>query len=648
MGRILVYKIDDGPRWAITSSYYSPALTEHAKAVPGTVFDRPTLSWQGYPDAIRAVAARLKSIKINVEDVADLPEPEGWRTARSPFLFATAGLRDYQVEGVRFLIARSREGAILADGMRLGKSCQAIVAARAFKDKTVVVCPSHIVGVWARPKDAPEGSGEIAKWWPEAWKSVDPEKPDAPGVIRLSSIKPAKLEKQIVELEKKQRKGLSSEETKALTVLQEEYDGFVAQLSACQVIICHYDIIYAWTNVLKLWGVRTLILDEAHILSSWRSQRSNALKELAQATMRRLLLTGTPVTNTPRNLHNLLDIMADNRFGFFFTDAEDEKGNLKRPGTYARLFCDSHLETVGERLDQKTFWVHTGRSNIDEPDGKWALTKEETLKERLRYVMLRRLKKDVDKELPPMTRQIIDVEIPARAAVTPSMKMLGPGGKELRRALDLAADGKLKFVVDLIVNHIEEGEKVLCFCYRRLFAERVAEMVAKRVNDDAHIVFAHGGQTPKERDKRIHSLRTHKGPGLMAGTIDTTSSGIDLSFAGLSIVAELTFEWHDLAQLEERLYKFGSSAKMLIQYVIARGTGDELILRAVISKIDTSERMIGEQGSRMREELSAQNRGNAMDRLAKALQAMQAASSAPKKKKPLKASKTSREKGAKQ
>src|SRR5208337_5569623 len=124
MGRILVHKIDDGPLWAISSSYYSPALTEHAKAVPGTTFDYSTLSWRGYPDAIRAVAARLKSIKINVEDVADLPEAESWRTARSAFLFATAGLRDYQVDGVRFLIARSREGAILADGMRLGKSLQ--------------------------------------------------------------------------------------------------------------------------------------------------------------------------------------------------------------------------------------------------------------------------------------------------------------------------------------------------------------------------------------------------------------------------------------------------------------------------------------------------------------------------------------------
>ena len=248
--------------------------------------------------------------------------------------------------------------------------------------------------------------------------------------------------------------------------------------------------------------------------------------------------------------------------------------------------------------------------------------------------MLRRLKKDVDPQLPSKTRQVVDVSIPARNVIAITQPMLGKGGGELRRCLDLAADGKLKSVVDLAASHLLEGEKVICFCYRRLFAERVADELisgpryasVRSIGDDedsrALVEFVHGGLTQKERDKRIHRLRTHDGPGVLACTIDTTSTGIDLSFASVAVVGELTWEPHELAQLEERLYRFGDDSKALIQYVIARGTGDELILRGVINKLDTFERVIGATGDAMKEELT-RKKEDGMRRLYAALAEMQ-------------------------
>src|SRR4029077_6734627 len=114
-------------------------------------------------------------------------------------------------------------------------------------------------------------------------------------------------------------------------------------------------------------------------------------------------LTGTPVTNLPRHLHNALNVLAENRFGFFFVPDRD---GVPR-ASYSRLYCDAKQETVGRGETAKTVWQFGGRSNLDAPDGKWALTPEETLKERLRHLMLRRLKKDVDPQLPEKQRQII-------------------------------------------------------------------------------------------------------------------------------------------------------------------------------------------------------------------------------------------------
>ena len=634
-GRITVRRVGDGPLWAVSSSYFSPALVSESKAVPGMRYDNPTRGWQGYPDAVTAVVARLATKGIRCDGADELPDPDSWRTARTPFLFATTGapgyvLREYQLEGVKFLLARGREGALLADSMRLGKSSQVTVAARAFKGKTLVICPSHVVGVWGRPKTALEGPGEIAKWWPDAWRGIAPESdlagdPKTPGVICLETVKPFKAQEVIRKLDAKAKKDPTAAEQEALSAARADQDGFVKRLEMAQVVVCHYDIIYAWVDVIRRWGMSTLIIDEIHVAAGWQSRRSDALKELAEAAKVRFGASGTPVTNLPRNLHNVLEILAPNRFGYFFTGA--------RPGCFSRVFCGSFQKTVGSGPEMKTVWDHSGRSNIDEPDGKMALTIEETLKARLKFLMLRRLKKDVDAQLPQKTRQIIDVSIPARNCISVSNKMLGPGGGELRRCLDLAADGKLKAVVTLVEGHIAEDEKVLCFCYRRLFAERVAEDIENSAANGVTVKFVHGGLTQRERDKRIHALREHKGPGVLACTIDTTSTGIDLSFASVAVFGELTWSPHELGQAEERLYSFGKDAKALIQYVIARGTGDELILRGVISKLDTAERAGIVSGDSMKEELSAKKDGG-MARLYAALAEMQKGAGASKSRKP--------------
>jgi len=619
-GSIWVAPIGDGPLYAIKSSYFSAALVEHAKAVPGMRWDPASRSWVGYPDAVAAVVARLKTVRISVQ--GGIPHSESWKTARTPFLFSTKGLRGYQIEGVRFLISKAKEGALLADGMRLGKSAQSIIAARAFKKRTLIVCPSHVVGVWARAPRAPEGPGEIAKWWPDAWRP-GALRTDGPflvgdtdrGVVCLETVKPWAASQVVRKFGERSNteKGLTAKETEHLGAAIAEIQSRANSLANTNVVVIHYDILYAWVDVLKAWGVGTLIVDEAHILAGYQSRRSDAMKEIAACAAFRIALTGTPITSRPKNAHNLLEVLAPDRFGYFFRGS--------RQGTFAMLYCDAHQETVGKGEYQKTVWNFLGRSNLDEPDGKRALTKEETLQSRLRYVMLRRLKKDVDPEIPQKVRQILDVKVPAKHAIIVSDRMLDKGGDELRQALNLAADGKVKSVIATVESHLAEGEAVVCACYRRLFAERIAE---EFIGKGTRVELVHGGITErKERDRRIGLLQRHKGPSVLACTIDTTSTGIDLSYASVMVVAELTWEWWDLAQMEERLYKYGGTGhKALVQYIIARGTGDELILRGIISKLDTFERTVGSTGDGLKADLAARKE-NALKDLYAAVVAMQ-------------------------
>lgn len=458
-------------------------------------------------------------------------------------------------------------------------SRQAITAARAWKEKTLVLCPPHVMGVWARPAEDPAGPGEVAIGWPAA------------RVQQLVGIKASPIED-------------------------------------ADVVVCHHDLVYAWEEELLKWGTEggfTFILDEIHLIVGYTSRRSKAIKNLRAAATRAIGLTGTPLSNNPRKFHNVLDILSPGRFGPFFIPPEPEEP--LRP-TYAVIFCNSQQETVGQGEGQKTVWKHDGAQNLDEPDGTLTLTHEETLAARIQHMMLRRLKKDVDPELPQKQRQIIDVVVPAKAMIGVSESHLGGGGEGLRKCLDLAADAKLKSVVELVSNHLLEGEKVLCFCYRRQFAERVLSDVMRKVRGatgDARGEFVHGGVSSlRERENRIAALKNHKGPGLLACTIDTTSTGIDLSFATVSVFAEFTWEPHELQQAEERPYAYGKNKKYLVQYVIARGTGDELIVRAVVNKLDTFEKVIGATGDGMKQDLEGKKKGG-LKNLFAALQEMQKA-----------------------
>lgn len=593
MSGVISCKREDGPIWSISADYFSRSLNEHARAVPGLRYD-PTPSDKsrrvGYVDAVAACVARLRHAGITVRGADALPAPDAWRTARTPFLYAVDKLRPYQVDGVRFLIQHSAEGCLLADGMRLGKSLQFITAARAFKSKTCIVCPPHLVGVWGRRPDAPEGPGEIAKWWPDAWKAgpgvVIPE-----GVKRTAPIDPQAL-----------------------------------------VVVIHSDLVYAWVDHLLAWGMKTLGVDECHLLQGYNSRRTNAVRKLAASAHRRIYLSGTPMTSRPRDLHPVLDTLCPGRFGFFFSEKQDDP--TKPLATFSKLFCASHKVTVGSGTAAKEVYDHRGASNLDVPDGKHCLVEEETLASRLRYLMLRRVKSDVDDQLPPKQRQIIDVEIPAKRQIGVSSDLLAHKGAGLRQSLDLAADGKFKAILNLLAAHIEEDSKIVAFCYRRQFAEILIEQLrAKMKNTPCWLQWSHGGLHFRERDRRIDAFRRDARPGILAATIDTTSTGIDLSFCDAGTFCELTWEPHELIQAEERLYKFGEGEKSYIEYVIARGTGDELILRGIIQKLDDFSRAIGPTGDRMLEDLKKRGGGDSgLTRLMKVIEEMQQGATPPRAK----------------
>ncbi len=502
------------PSWALQSDYYSPTLAACARSVPGMAKGTTSNTWIGSLDAVELLCKRLEAHNLKF----DASALKGAHDVGDPLVpIASKGIRPYQLEAARFLLDRKR--ALLGDAMGLGKSCSALIAARAMASNTLIVCPSYVRGVWWNGMSG----GEITKWWP-----------------KQSVHTPCG--------------------TKAIAAIESA------------IVVIHYDILHAWAEAIREWGPRVVIFDECHALMNEGSRRSKAAVAVSADADFVWGLSGTPLTNRPRDLWSVVDIISPGRFGPFFG--------------YGLRYCDAHQEQV---TPIKRVWVFNGSSNLEELHG------------RLSTFMLRRTASDVALQLPPKTRQIISVEVPAKACLMPDA-----GAKAMRESLARSADAKIHDAEALIAGHLAEGHKVVAFTYRRSVAEWLTN-AAREAGYGAEVV--HGGIPTLRRGLAFERAKAAAAGHLVACTIDSCSTGIDLSYASVGVFVELTYEPQELLQAEARLHRFGQAKPVLIQYIIARGTTDELIANKVIAKLDVYEKVVGKTG----ESLSADLEGKSED-----------------------------------
>ena len=148
-------------------------------------------------------------------------------------------------------------------------------------------------------------------------------------------------------------------------------------ITSKDIIIINYDILTVWVKPLKLIKPKVLICDEIQYIKSSRTQRTKATKKLARNIPHIIGLSGTPIVNRPIEAYNAIKIINPN---IVTTQWE-----------YAHRYCNAHYNGFG--------WDFSGASNTNE------------LHQKLKPILLRRLKKDVLKELPEKLYSFIPIPL---------------------------------------------------------------------------------------------------------------------------------------------------------------------------------------------------------------------------------------------
>ncbi|KAL4869650.1 hypothetical protein BDV12DRAFT_167379 [Aspergillus spectabilis] len=150
------------------------------------------------------------------------------------------------------------------------------------------------------------------------------------------------------------------------------------------VLITSYQLVLQDQQVLKRRSWHYMILDEAHNIKNFRSQRWQAL--LTFRTRARLLLTGTPLQNNLTELWSLL---------FFLMPTDGDEAGIEG-------FADLKNFSEWFRRPVEQILEH-GRETMDD-EAKRVVTKLHTV---LRPYILRRLKADVEKQMPGKYEHVV-------------------------------------------------------------------------------------------------------------------------------------------------------------------------------------------------------------------------------------------------
>ncbi len=334
--------------------------------------------------------------------------------------------------------------------------------------------------------------------------------------------------------------------------------------STTQLFIINYDILGGWLPLLVALKPQIIIGDEIHFIKSRKAKRFKYFKELCKGVPHILAISGTPLVNRPAELWNIVNLLRPKIF--------------KSWRIFADTYCDPTLTRWGIQ--------YNGATNLDQLH-----------KILVDNCLIRRLKKDILKDLPPKSRFVVPLPIENpqeyRSAEKDFIKWLGKQSKKKAKKAKksvslvkmgylkrLAASLKIKSVFEWIDNFLEDtDEKLLLFCIHKSVLHAIYDRYKKKA------VFIDGSVSGEDRQKAVDTFQKSKWCRLFIGNIQAAGIGITLTAASTVVFAELDWTPGNMMQCEDRVHRIGqTSQKVQIFYLVAHRTIEEKLCEILQSK----------------------------------------------------------------
>lgn len=487
----------------------------------------------------------------------------------------------HQIDAAKFMLSRKK--CIIADEMGSGKSYSAILAALEGGFKHIlIISPSSVKKTWEKELKLLVDEKDItivqgSKWDDAKFTIINYDILDNFYEIPEQTIKASELnvdDDGNVVREYKDKKIVS----RSKKIIDEA-------MSKSQLFQSNYDLV---------------IIDEAHRLSNNTSNRFKIIADLLKRVNPSGIfeLTGTMVTNSSKNLYNLLKLIN-------LPITQDWKYFMERycgAKFYFKKNEKKAYTTMFLKEKKKMSWYDLSDNEKVELDEilekkckKLCVSGEDTNMEELQEIIkpyyLRRIKTDfaemttktvkcIHYEMTDEEQRSYDelwdkyLELQADKEKTEKNKKL----IEVSLMRQWLADKMIPKTIELVKKCVATGRKVVVFC-------AYDNEISKLLDEFGDMCVYHNGKlNEKKKDVAVERFQNDENVKVFIGNIVSSGVGITLTKASVVIFNSFSFTPSDCKQCEDRVYRIGQNKNCTIYYQSFNGTYFDRMLEIIHNK----------------------------------------------------------------
>ena len=188
--------------------------------------------------------------------------------------------------------------------------------------------------------------------------------------------------------------------------------------------------------------------------------------------------------------------------------------------------------------------------------------------------MLRRLKKDVEASLPPLIYDFVPIDGGVQKDQVKSDEIAEKivKGEALNAEEVIWLDNlrivnlkhKIPKVLEMVENYEGTGVKILITTHHIKSREYLKDALLKK---KVKFFSIESSMTLEQRAEAIAEAKGYDSECVVLSTTKTVSTGLDLQFCSLTIIAEIDYVLIDFEQLASRTHRIGQKSNKVVVYV---------------------------------------------------------------------------------
>lgn len=348
-----------------------------------------------------------------------------------------------------------------------------------------------------------------------------------------------------------------------------------------QVLVINYESAWRMEKELAEWRPDMIVCDEGHKIKTHNIAASKAMHRLAGKAKYRLLLTGTVITNKPIDVFSQYKFCDSAIYGNSFYQFRNRYFDMVGFGGYTPVMKRSMEGEFTERLHSIAFRA-TKAECLDLPEFTDIVQRIDLEPQAMR--IYRQLVRDSYAELAEGSVTVTNV---LSQLLRLSQLTGGYVGNDDAGGTTQVSTAKLDALSDLVDGAVADGRKIVVIARFVPEIHAIGKMLEKK-----KIRYAQISGEIRDRDEEIAAFQNDPDLPVFIGQIATAGLGITLTAASLMVFYSLDYSMSNYEQTRARIHRVGQKNECTYIHLVARGTVDEKVLKALHDKANLAKSLV--------------------------------------------------------